>query len=385
MAAHSTHVAIFLCTHQGERFLPRQLDSVAAQTHTDWRIWAADDHSTDGTLDVLQHYRTQWGENKLAWVRGPGRGFVANFLTLACTPEINSAYYAFCDQDDLWDPDKLDVALAWVTSIPAHIPAVYGARTRLIDEDDGVIGLSPLFPHPMSFANAIVQSVAGGNTMVFNHAARALLMEAGPDLDIQTHDWWLYILTTGCGGLLHYDPVPKVGYRQHPNNIVGSNIGWMPRLRRAYRLLIGRFRSMNDRNFAALRRMRHRMSPEALAVLDEFERARHAWLLPRIIGIRKSGVYLQDHHRQSRPDCRDPAQEAVSPGGLPPCSSRGKVGGGGTALQLAWPALAGLTTTFYQSKARNRGLCALESGGCLLMAWLGFDACLRSILRGQQP
>ncbi len=294
MAAHSTHVAIFLCTHQGERFLPRQLDSVAAQTHTDWRIWAADDHSTDGTLDVLQHYRTQWGENKLSWVRGPGRGFVANFLTLACTPEIQSPYYAFCDQDDLWDPDKLDVALAWVTSIPAHIPAVYGARTRLIDEDDGVIGLSPLFPHPMSFANAIVQSVAGGNTMVFNHTARALLMEAGPDLDIQTHDWWLYILATGCGGLLHYDPVPKVGYRQHPNNIVGSNIGWMPRLRRAYRLLIGRFRSMNDRNFAALRRVRHRMSPEALAVLDEFERARHAWLLPRIIGIRKSGVYLQD-------------------------------------------------------------------------------------------
>jgi hypothetical protein len=123
--------------------------------------------------------------------------------------------------------------------------------------------------------------------------ANAMLMEAGPDLDIQTHDWWLYILATGCGGVLHYDPVPKIGYRQHPNNIVGSNIGWLPRVRRAYRLLIGRFRHMNDRNFAALGRVRHRMSPEALAVLDQFEYARHAWLLPRIIGIRKSGVYLQ--------------------------------------------------------------------------------------------
>jgi glycosyltransferase involved in cell wall biosynthesis len=293
MAAHSTHVAIFLCTHQGECFLPAQLDSVAVQTHTDWRIWAADDHSTDGTLDVLRNYSNKWGEKRISWVRGPGRGFVANFLTLACTPEIQSACYAFCDQDDLWDPDKLEVALDWVTSMPSHVPAVYGARTRLIDEDDRVIGLSPLFPHPMSFANAIVQSVAGGNTMVFNHAARALLMEAGPDLDIQTHDWWLYILATGCGGVLHYDPAPKIGYRQHPNNIVGSNIGWLPRVRRAYRLLIGRFRHMNDRNFAALGRVRHRMSPEALAVLDQFERARHAWLLPRIIGIRKSGVYLQ--------------------------------------------------------------------------------------------
>jgi hypothetical protein len=74
---------------------------------------------------------------------------------------------------------------------------------------------------------------------------------------------------------------------------VGSNIGWMPRLRRAYRMLIGRFRSMNDRNFAALGRMHHRMSPEALAVLEQFEHARHAWLLPRTIGIRKSGGYLQ--------------------------------------------------------------------------------------------
>jgi hypothetical protein len=87
--------------------------------------------------------------------------------------------------------------------------------------------------------------------------------------------------------------VPKVGYRQHRKNIVGSNIGWMPRVRRAYRLLIGRFRRMNDRNFVALARVRHRMSPEALALLEQFDRARNAWLLPRIIGVRKSGVYLQ--------------------------------------------------------------------------------------------
>jgi glycosyltransferase involved in cell wall biosynthesis len=294
MASHSSHVAILLCTHQGERFLAQQLESVAAQTHTNWRIWVSDDHSTDGTLKLLERYGREWGDQRISWVRGPGKGFVANFLGLACDPRIDSDYFAFCDQDDLWDPDKLQVALAWVTSIPAHIPAVYGARTRLIDEYDREIGLSPLFSHPMSFANAIVQSVAGGNTMVFNHAARRLLMEAGPDLDIQTHDWWLYILATGCGGQLHYDPVPKVGYRQHRKNLVGSNIGWMPRLRRAYRLLTGRFRSMNDRNFAALGQVRHCMSPEALAVLDEFERARHAWLLPRIVGIHKSGVYLQD-------------------------------------------------------------------------------------------
>lgn len=293
MALRSSHVSILLCTHQGERFLVPQLDSVAAQTHADWRIRVSDDHSTDGTLEILERYRREWGDRKISLVRGPGKGFVANFLSLACDPAIESEYYAFCDQDDIWDPDKLEVALDWVAGVPPHVPAVYGARTRLIDEDGKDLGMSPLFPRPMTFANAIVQSVAGGNTMVFNQAARALLVEAGADLDIQTHDWWLYILATGCGGVLHYDPVPKVGYRQHPDNMVGSNIGWVPRLRRAYRLLIGRFRDMNDRNFAALKRMHHRMSPEALALLDQFERARNASLFPRIIGIWKSGVYLQ--------------------------------------------------------------------------------------------
>lgn len=293
MALPSPHVAILLCTHQGERFLARQLESIAAQTHADWRIWVSDDHSTDGTLGILERFRQAWGEERISWIRGPGKGFVANFLGLACDPGIESDYFAFCDQDDLWDPDKLEVAMAWVTAQVPHLPAVYGARTRLIDEQDNELGMSPLFPRPMSFANAIVQSVAGGNTMVFNRAARDLLVEAGADLDIQTHDWWLYILATGCGGVLHYDPVPKIGYRQHPDNMVGSNIGWLPRLRRAYRLLIGRFRGMNDRNFAALKRMHHRMSPEALLLLEQFDRARNAWFLPRIVGIRRSGVYLQ--------------------------------------------------------------------------------------------
>jgi glycosyltransferase involved in cell wall biosynthesis len=293
MAALLSHVAIFICTHQGERFLPQQLDSIGAQTYTKWRIWVSDDHSTDNTEGVLEDYRKKWGENKISWARGPGRGFVANFLTLACASEINSDYYAFCDQDDLWDPDKLEVALAWIASIPPDTPAVYGARTRLIDEEDRVIGLSPLFLRPMSFANALVQSVAGGNTMVFNHAARTLLMEAGADLDIQTHDWWLYILATGCGGVLYYDPNPKIGYRQHPKNMVGTNIGVIPSLRRACRLLIGHFRNMNDRNIAALSRVRHRMSPEGLALLEQFNNARHAPLFPRVIGIWRSGVYLQ--------------------------------------------------------------------------------------------
>jgi glycosyltransferase involved in cell wall biosynthesis len=254
----------------------------------------SDDRSTDGTVGILESRRAKWGPEKLSIKSGPERGFRANFLSLACDDSIQADYFAFCDQDDLWDADKLEVAIRWLESVPIESPALYIARTRLIDEDGSPIGFSPLFPKPPLFENAIVQSIGGGNTMVFNRAARALLLEAGADVIVQTHDWWLYILVTGCGGSAYYDQIPKVGYRQHGRNLVGSNASWPGRVQRFCRLLVGQFRTMNERNIVALQRMRHRLAPHALEVLDEFSRARNSWLIPRLIGVRRSGVYCQN-------------------------------------------------------------------------------------------
>jgi glycosyltransferase involved in cell wall biosynthesis len=286
-------VAILMGTYEGARFLAQQLDSIEAQTYSQWAIWASDDRSTDGTVGILESYRARWGTDKLSIKSGPAQGFRANFLSLACDPAIQADYFAFADQDDLWDADKLGVAVRWLESVPTEMPALYCARTRLIDEGNQPIGFSPLFPKPFTFGNALVQSGAGGNTMLFNAAARALLVEAGADVIVQTHDWWTYILVTGCGGRVYYDAVPKVGYRQHGENLVGSNATWLGRFRRACRILIGHFKTMNDRNIVALQRMRHRLSPQSLSVLDEFSRARGEWLIPRVLGIKRSGVYCQ--------------------------------------------------------------------------------------------
>jgi glycosyltransferase involved in cell wall biosynthesis len=112
-------LAILLGTFQGQNFLARQLDTLAAQTYTDWALWVSDDRSSDGTLDILEAYRARWGNDKLVIRSGPAQGFRANFLALACNADIQADYYAFCDQDDLWDPDKLATALAWLTKVPA--------------------------------------------------------------------------------------------------------------------------------------------------------------------------------------------------------------------------------------------------------------------------
>jgi glycosyltransferase involved in cell wall biosynthesis len=286
-------IAILMGAFDGGRFLRRQLDSIGAQTQTDWMLWVSDDNSRDDTREILNEYRERWGADRLCVRAGPAQGFRANFLSLACDLSIDAEYFAFADQDDLWDADKLAVAIHWLAAIPITTPALYCARTRLIDEDDRVVGYSPLFAKPFSFENAIVQSGAGGNTMVFNAAARALLVEAGADVIVQTHDWWAYILVTGCGGKVYYDAVPRVGYRQHGRNLVGSNASWAGRIRRAHRILIGHFKTMNERNIDALKRMHHRLAPESLRVLDEFAHARSSGLIMRMRGVRRSGVYCQ--------------------------------------------------------------------------------------------
>ena len=284
-------IAILLCTHFGEAFLAKQLESIERQSVTDWRVYISDDRSTDATRDILEEYRRRWGDKRLSVRTGPGVGFCANFLSLACAPDIQARYYAFADQDDLWDEDKLETGLRWLKESSDAMPTLYCARTRLIDQDGRVIGLSPLFRRPVSFRNALVQSVAGGNTMMFNNSTRELLVAAGPAVDVQTHDWWTYLLTTGCGGRVNYDTRPTVGYRQHGANLVGSNVSLTGRIRRAKRMLAGNFRAMNSRNIAALRSVEHRLTAENLEILNDFDSARHAILPIRVVRMHRIGVY----------------------------------------------------------------------------------------------
>jgi glycosyltransferase involved in cell wall biosynthesis len=286
-------VAILLCTYKGQIFLPSQLDSIASQSFKDWRLWVSDDGSRDQTLPILHGYQEKWGINKLTITSGPGKGSTANFLSLTCRHEIEADYYAYTDQDDIWQPDKLERALSWLKTQPQDMPALYCSRTIIVDSDNREIGLSPLFTKSPSFANALIQNIAGGNTMVFNHAACKLVRQAGADVNVVVHDWWLYQLVTGCGGRVYYDDKPSLRYRQHQANLIGKNSGWAARAIRINMLFTGGFKLWNDRNLQALQRIRTRLTPENRQMLDQFAEARTQGLWPRLAGLWKSGIHRQ--------------------------------------------------------------------------------------------
>jgi len=285
-------VAILLCTHHGGQFLAEQLDSIQNQEHRHHHIWASDDGSKDDTHQILEQYQPDWGKERFSIHSGPEEGYVANFLSLICFSDIQAEYFAYADQDDIWEPDKLSRAIAKLECVPNNIPALYCSRTRLIDDNGKYIGFSPLFDKPPGFANALIQNIGGGNTMVMNKAARDVFRAAG-EKTVAGHDWWAYMLITGVGGSVFYDPYPTVQYRQHDNNLVGSNGNWYARLLRIKLLLNGRFRNWNNMNIQALQQNSKLLTAENQRILDEFCTARDRWLIPRLFGIWKSGIYRQ--------------------------------------------------------------------------------------------
>lgn len=294
--ARAPAVSILMGCYNGAAHLREQLDSIAAQTHADWTLLASDDGvGADDTRAILERFRDRIGTDRVTVRDGPRKGFLPNFLGMACSPRHRARAYAFCDQDDVWEPQKLARALACLDAVPAGVPAMYCTRTRLITDDGREVGYSPLFRRAPCFRNALVQSIAGGNTMVFNEAARQLVVAAGPEVEVASHDWWVYLLVSGAGGQVHYDPWASVRYRQHAANLVGGNVGAKARLRRLVRLLEGRYSSWNEMHCVALERLTELLTPENREIFGLFRRSRRAGVSSRVAGVLKARVFRQTH------------------------------------------------------------------------------------------
>lgn len=292
MAPSERKVVIFLATHNGAEFLTEQLQSYRDQTHSNWELLVSDDGSTDRTVQIVEDFGKALPQ-KVSVRNGPGREFWRNFLAMVRLEGVDGDFFAFSDQDDIWMPEKLARAVEWLETIPADRPALYFTRTALIGRHGALIGFSPLFSRSCSFPNALVQNIGGGNTMVFNRSAKALLAETPGDITLVAHDWWAYQIVTGSGGVSRYDLWPSTKYRQHGNNLIGSNAGFSRRYTRLRGLMRGRFSAWNEVNVAALNRMRSHLTHSNRATLDFFAEARQGRFPRGQYLLWRSGIYRQ--------------------------------------------------------------------------------------------
>jgi glycosyltransferase involved in cell wall biosynthesis len=300
MTAVNSQVAVLMGANNGAEFLPEQLDSLAAQTHENWRLWVSDGGSADATIDILRRYQEVWGEDRLRICRGPERGFQHNFLSLTARRDLEADYFAWSDQDDIWLPEKLAHSLICLAPYGQGRPALYCGRTILTDSQGRDYGLSPLLNRRLpSFFNALLQNIGGGNTMVFNRPAQSLIVADYP-FDLVSHDWWAYQVVSGCGGVVLYDPKPLVRYRQHVKNLIGSNRGWRNRRDRLKRVLTGDWRRIIGLQLEILQKVAGSLTPEnrrCLETLVELRRLKNPF--QRLRCFLNGGFYRQNRLEQS--------------------------------------------------------------------------------------
>lgn len=297
-AARSLHeqnrVAVILGYYNGQVHVAEQLQSIFKQSHQALHVFVSDDRSAMPlSADALS-----LGSEQLARLsvgsRTENMGFAHNFLNALASIDGSFEYFAFSDQDDVWRPDKLEKAIKALSKVSTSLPVLYCARTEIVDDGcEHTLGYSPRFRKPPCFANALVQNIGGGNTMVFNRAARELIVASVFNVTVVSHDWWCYQIVTGAGGYVVYDPEPCLKYRQHSNNLVGKNNSWGARFLRILGLLQGRFRVWNDINLEALSKHKSLLTTQNQRRLETFMQARQPHFFKRLLLFKRSGVYRQ--------------------------------------------------------------------------------------------
>lgn len=290
-------ITILMGVYNGAAYLRPQLDSFVRQSDRNWGLIVSIDQSRDSSDRLVEVFaRTRFTQSlPIKVVEGPGKGFAANYLHLfraaAATP--NGDWLALSDQDDVWLPNKLERARQVLAGLD-DVPAIYCSRTLVCDRNLQSQRPTRLFPRPPTFANALAQNIAAGNTIVMNARAKDIVTGAAAEVDeVVSHDWWIYQLITGAGGQVIYDPEPSLLYRQHGGNAVGENRTLPARWQRFKMVVDGTYRRWNRINIRALKSSSHRLTVEARSQLDAFDRAVNGRLTERLIGLWRSKLHRQ--------------------------------------------------------------------------------------------
>ncbi|WP_254075555.1 glycosyltransferase family 2 protein [Paenibacillus tritici] len=226
---------ILLSTYNGEQYIEEQIDSIMSQSFSDFKLLIRDDGSEDNTVPYIEKCLEKY-PGKIIFFTGRNIGAKASFFELLRHSDPMCLYYSFCDQDDVWLEHKILRAVSAMENEDDNLPLLYFTSTMLTDFNLEPHKIWPRYSNLRpSFNNALVDNVVVGTTAAFNNKARDVLLSRNPDYQyVIMHDWWAYLCISVFGKVL-YDKEPSVLYRQHQNNLVGGDRGWLDFFRRKWR------------------------------------------------------------------------------------------------------------------------------------------------------
>lgn len=211
-----SRVVILMSAYNGENYISEQIDSILGQTYPYITLLVRDDGSSDGTVPILESYEAK-GQLKL--LRGENVGFVNSFFMLMQASD-EADYYAWCDQDDIWVPDKIRRAVDKLEEDRAShqeagedIPVLYFSGYDYYDEKMTYQRSGLSYQRGPSFANSLMDCITLGFNSVFNHAAR-MRMERNLPEQCCGHDWWTYMVCAAFGRVIYDRKFSAVKYRR---------------------------------------------------------------------------------------------------------------------------------------------------------------------------
>lgn len=222
---HTTpNVHILLATYNGSKYIREQLDSLLAQTYPNISIYIRDDGSNDNTVSILQDYianNTSSREIILLENNGHNLGCPASFYQLLkeCSP---ADYYAFCDQDDIWYPDKIKWAVEKLESeSPKDKPCVYFSGYEYYTDTGEFLRHSPAQKKHITLTDVLYYTPASGFVIVFNERARQeLILKVAPGKEL--HDRWL-LRGAACFGTIISDPRRSATHIRHSDAVTAED------------------------------------------------------------------------------------------------------------------------------------------------------------------
>lgn len=214
-------IDILMATYNGEAFVEEQVRSIINQSYPDWRLLVHDDGSNDGTWAILQQLSQEDSRIVLIEDHAHGLGVARHFIHLLQYTE--APYYMFCDQDDIWLPDKVEKMYHAICSLDPTCPQVVYSNAYLWDATQGIISAKNTLTYPTSlrqmlFLNTGIQGAAS----IFNHAMCTYLREP---LDYYAMHDHILLLSGICFGQVTYLHESLMYYRQHDNNVTGHAPG----------------------------------------------------------------------------------------------------------------------------------------------------------------
>jgi glycosyltransferase involved in cell wall biosynthesis len=219
-------VDIALATYQGGAFLAEQLASLLAQTHRINQVVVRDDGSSDGTVELIESVSDRGLTVRVISDDAQRLGPSGNFSKVLAATQ--APYVALCDQDDVWDKDKVEHMLVAMreaessTTIP--LPVLVCSDLRLVDHSARPLAAS-YWRHQgydaaraVHLASLLVMNCFPGCSMLANRALLDLALPIPPAAVM--HDWWIALVAAATGRIV---PLRKslISYRIHPNNAIG--------------------------------------------------------------------------------------------------------------------------------------------------------------------